>query len=213
MPKLIVSTVGTTLFGISDVVTPDERALLARHANDYTPPQALLDLLESVANDPRYQSMSILKTAEFDTLALYRRKVQPDLTDWYIPGVRYGFIGTDTFPSKMVLSVFHRFLDTHYKAVNRCDDIMVRGLQVGSAIGLDAALRELYAVLDRLTGPYDPGDVLFNISGGFKFISGWMAAYAVHRGFATVYTFEGSKEMILTEPQYAGDFPPRLSYI
>jgi hypothetical protein len=213
MPQLIVSTVGMTLFQIGDVVTPAERALLGRHANDYTPPQALLDLLENVDNDPRYQNMSILNTAEFDTLALYRRRLQPDLTDWYLPGVRYGFIGTDTFPSKMVLSVFNRFLNANYTGVSRCNDIVVRGLQVGSAIGLDAALRELYAVLDRLTEPYNASDVLFNISGGFKFVSGWMAAYAVHRGFATVYTFEGSKEMILTEPQYPGDFPPRLSYI
>jgi len=213
MPKLIVSTVGTTLFGISDVMTQEERTLLGRHANDYNPPKVVRDLLDNVANDARYQSMSILKTAEFDTLALYRKKVQPDLADWYLPGVRYGFIGTDTFPSKMVLSVFNRFLDAHYNSVNRCEDIVVRGLQVGSAIGLDTALRELYHLLDRLTGPYDREDVLFNISGGFKFVSGWMAAYAVHRGFATMYTFEGSKEMILTEPQFPGDFPPRLSYI
>lgn len=213
MPQLIVSTVGTTLLRLGDVVTPNEHDLLMRHANDYTPPQTLLDLLENVANDARYQNMSILKTAEFDTLALYRRKLRPDLTDWYLPGVRYGFIGTDTFPSKMVLSVFNRFLNTHYTSVSRCNDIVVSGLQVGSAIGLDTALRDLYDMLDRFTEPYEAGDVLFNISGGFKFISGWMAAYAVHRGFSTVYTFEGSSEMILTEPQCPGDFPPRLSYI
>jgi hypothetical protein len=74
MPQLIVSTVGTTLFNISDVMTQEERSLLGRHANDYNPPQAMVDLLNNVGNDPRYQSMSILKTAEFDTLALYRKK-------------------------------------------------------------------------------------------------------------------------------------------
>jgi hypothetical protein len=67
-------------------MTQEERTLLGRHANDYNPPQAMVDLLKNVANDARYQSMSILKTAEFDTLALYRKKVQPDLTDWVLAG-------------------------------------------------------------------------------------------------------------------------------
>lgn len=213
MAKLIISTTGTTLFFVPDVVTSEEKLLLTRHANETNPPEELHALIRSVDNDPRYQSMSILKTAEFATLSLYRSKVRPDLADWYIPGVRYGFIYSDTFPGKMVQSVFNRFLGAHYKSVNRCNDIVVKGLQVGSAMGLDTALRELYAALDRLTEPYDRDDVLFNISGGFKFISGWMQAYAIHRGFATVYTFEGSNEMILTEPQLPGDFPPRLSYI
>jgi hypothetical protein len=213
MAKLIISTTGTTLFFVPDVVTAEEKTLLTRHANETNPPEALQALIKSVDNDPRYQSMSILKTAEFATLSLYRSKVRPDLADWYIPGVRYGFIGSDTFSGRMVTSVFNRFLNAHYKTLYRCDDIIVKGLQVGSAIGLDTALRELYATLDRLTAPYDHEDVLFNISGGFKFVSGWVQGYAIHRGFATVYTFEGSNEMILTEPLFPGDFPPRLSYI
>ncbi len=213
MTKLIISTTGTTLFGIPDMLTNEEKLLLTRHANETNPPETLHALIRSVDNDPRYQSMNILNTAEFATLSLYRSKVRPDLADWYIPGVRYGFIYSDTFPGKMVQSVFNRFLSAHYKSVYRSNDIVVRGLQVGSAIGLDTALRELYDTLDRVTGAYDRDDVLFNISGGFKFISGWMQAYAIHRGFATVYTFEASNEMILTEPQLPGDFPPRLSYI
>jgi hypothetical protein len=213
MPKLIISTVGTTLLKVRGVVSADEEQLLTKHANDMHPPETLRALLDNVADDARYTSMDILQTAEFATLQLYRTKVAPQHAHWYLPGARYVFVGTDTYTSKMVLATFRRFLNAQFPQVSIGQDIVVRGLQVQNTHGLDTALRELYDTLNRATEAYDASDVLCNISGGFKFISGWMQAYAVHKGFATVYTFEGSQAMVLSEPRFPGNFPPPLEYI
>lgn len=213
MPKLIISTVGTTLLKVRGVVSADEESLLIKHANDVNPPAAVQTLLQNVNDDARYTSMDILQTAEFATLGLYRTKVAPQHTNWYVPGARYVFVGTDTYTSKLVLSVFRRFMHTQFPQVNQGQDIVVRGLQVQNTLGLDTALQELYATLNRVTKEFDRADILCNISGGFKFISGWMQAYAIQQGFATVYTFEGSQAMVLSEPRYPGNFPAPLEYI
>jgi hypothetical protein len=221
-PQIILTTVGVSLLRVCSALPDAERPVsreamteVLQNTSTVAPSAPMQRTLEELA---RYLSLHpelLLRSAEFDTLALFRRRMVStnDPRQWYLPRVRYAFIGSDTYVGHWMLARFRDFFGSHHPNVPIGPDILVRGLQVRSATGLDTALREMQFVLDRATRPYPHYQVLLCISGGYKFISGWMQSYAVQRGFAAIYTYEDSNELIMAQPQIPGDFPPRLLFI
>jgi hypothetical protein len=128
-----------------------------------------------------------------------------------LPGVRYIFVTTQMQFGQFMRWVTQRAIQRTHPHLN-CQYVSVAGLQVGITAGLDDALRELTAMLDGLCSVYQRLDVLFNVSGGFKFIAGSIQSYANYHGYPTVYTFDGT-QMIMTKPDVPGQFPLRLVYI
>lgn len=209
MAKLIVSTVGMTLFspfGLSS----EERRVLKTHANEMQLAPAARQVLERIRQKMLLQPDLVFQSIEFKTMLLYAQKTT-QAQQWALPGVRYIFVTTQTPFGQFMREVSQRAIHRAYPQLN-CQYVSVAGLQVGNAAGLDDALRELTVLLDGLCGAYSRFDVLFNVSGGFKFIAGSIQSYANAYGYPTVYTFDGS-QMIMTKPDVPGQFPPRLVYI
>jgi hypothetical protein len=209
MAKLIVSTVGMTLFspfGLSG----EERSVLKTHANEMQLVPAARTVLERIRQKMLQQPDLVFQSVEFKTLLLYAQKTA-QRQHWALSGVRYVFVTTQTPFGQFMREVIQRSVQRAYPHLN-CQYVSVAGLQVGNAAGLDDALRELAALLDGLCSSYQRLDVLFNVSGGFKFIAGSIQSYANAFGYPTVYTFDGT-QMIMTKPDVPGQFPPRLVYI
>lgn len=209
MAKLIVSTVGMTLFspfGLSS----DDRRVLKTYANEMRLVPAARQIFERIRQKMIQHPDLIFQSVEFKTLSLYAQKTA-QYRNWALPTVRYIFVATQTPFGQFMREIIQRGIQRSYPYLN-CQYISVAGLQVGNAAGLDDALRELTATLDSLCGAYPRFDVLFNVSGGFKFIAGSIQSYANYHGFPTVYTFDGA-QMIMTKPDVPGQFPPRLVYI
>lgn len=209
MAKLIVSTVGMTLFspfGLSS----EERRVLKTHANEMRLVPTARTVLERIRQKMLQYPDLLFQSVEFKTMLLYAQKTA-QLNQWALPGVRYVFVTTQTPFGQFMREVSQRTIQRAYPHLN-CQYVSVAGLQVGNAAGLDDALRELTALLDGLCSAYQRFDVLFNVSGGFKFIAGSIQSYANHYGYSTIYTFDGA-QMIMTKPDVPGQFPPRLVYI
>lgn len=209
MAKLIVSTVGMTLFspfGLSS----EERQILKMNANEMHLVPSARNVLDRIRQKMLQQPELIFQSVEFKTLLLYAQKTA-QYQQWALPGVRYVFVTTQTPFGEFMRAVTKRAIQRLYSQLDY-QHVSVAGLQVSNAAGLDDALRELTEMLDELCSTYQRLDVLFNVSGGFKFISGSMQSYANYNGYSTVYTFDGS-QMIMTQPDVPGQFPPRLVYI
>lgn len=219
-PQIILTTVGVSLLRVCAAlpdcpVSRDAMGEVLKNTSTLTPSRAMQRTLDVLAQHISLHPELLLRSAEFDTLGLFRRRMLPtsDPRQWYVPGAQYVFIGSDTYVGHWMLARFRDFFASHYPNVPIGADILVRGLQVKVAAGLDTALRDMQFVLDRTTHPYPHVQVLLCISGGYKFISGWMQSYAVQRGYAAIYTYEDSHELIMAQPQHPGDFPPRLFFI
>jgi hypothetical protein len=209
MAKLIVSTVGMTLFSPFGL-NVDERRILKAHANALQLAPAARDVLERIRQNMQQRPDLIFQSVEFKTLLLYAQKTA-QLQHWALPDARYVFVTTQTPYGQFMREMCRRTINRAHPQLN-CQYVTVAGLQVGNAAGLDDALRELTVRLDELCGAYDRLDVLFNVSGGYKFIAGSLQSYANYHGYPTVYTFDGA-QMIMTKPDVPGVFPPRLIYI
>lgn len=209
MAKLIVSTIGMTLFSPFDL-TSEERRIIKSHANDTHFAPATRKVVNRLRQKMLVHPEYLFRAVEFKTLTIYAQKTA-QLQHWAMPNVRYVFIASQTPFGQFMREMCDRVIRRSYPQL-RCEFISVAGLQVANAAGLDDAMRELTAFLDKLCESYQRYDVIFNISGGFKFISGSMQSYANYHGYPTVYSFDG-EQMIMTKPEVPGQFPPRLVYI
>jgi len=220
MEKLFITTVGTSLITNTGILDPKESATVMRESLSSAPSEAVLTLLEKLANKIRADHKPIFNTAEFATFQLYQRTMDATSTTWYTPGARYVFVGTDTYLGRFVLKLFRELITDYYPTVLLSTDIYVPGLNVGVAGAYDTAQHELYTKLKALTTAYAETNtatgtsqadrVICNLTGGFKFVSGWMHSYATIHGHSIVYRYELSNEVILTRPRIALDFPTPL---
>lgn len=209
MAKLVISTVGMTLFSPFEL-SSEERNVLKMHANELQLVPAVQQILARIRLQLSYKPDCLFCATEFKALTLYAQKTT-QYPQWALPGGRFVFITTQTPLGHFMREICQRAVQRAYPQL-QCHFLSVAGLQVGNAAGLDDALRELTAMLDGLCGAYARYDVVFNVSGGFKFISGSIQSYANYHGYPTVYTFDGT-QLIMTKPEIPGQFPPRLVYI
>jgi len=213
--KLFIITVGTSLITGTNWLTRDQKDAVMDESLSPVPvtpaAQAVLDLYAAKLHADH---TPFLDTAEFWTMRAYQRTLHPASTHRFTPGARYVFVGTDTYVGRWVLQLFRDILTTHYPTIRIETDIVVPGFTVGMPQAFDTAQMDLNQRLNRLTEPYIAAgcadDVIFNASGGFKFISGWVHTYATNRGHRVMYLYEGSREILMTKPRIAGDFPAPL---
>ena len=214
MSKLFVTTVGTSLITNSGILSREQVAVVMKDPLVATPSPEVATLLGIIETTLATDHQYIFKSAEFATLLKYQQTVLPHADHWYIPGALYVFVGTDTYLGKFVVRIFRKVLQTHYPTIRLTTDIVVPGLNVGVAGAYDTAQWELFKTLNVLTGTFATNgradDVVFNATGGFKFVSGWIHTYATRNGHCIMYLFEGSSEILLTKPTMADDFPTRL---
>jgi putative CRISPR-associated protein (TIGR02619 family) len=212
--KLFLITVGTSLITGTGLLTSDESKTVMDESLAQTRSAEKEAILQKLTDKLRVDHEAIFRTAEFSTLRAYQRTVNPDAPTWYNPGARYVFIGTDTSINRYVLRTFRSILSRHFATIQLEADIIVPGLTVGVAAAYDTAQHELYQSLKMVTLPYmnqqQPQNVIICATGGFKFVSGWMHTYATIHGFGIMYIHEASRELLLTRPRIALDFPTPL---
>ncbi|MFM7677822.1 MAG: hypothetical protein ACKO83_03115 [Roseiflexaceae bacterium] len=215
MEKLFIMTVGTSLItGTFRLTRPQKDAVMDESLSPVPVTPAAQQVLNLYAEKLRDDHTPFLDTAEFWTMRAYQRTLHPDSDQRFTPGARYVFVVTDTYVARWVVQMFREIITTHYPTIRIETDIVVPGLTVGMPLAFDTAQMELNQHLNRLTDPYVAAgcadDVIFNASGGFKFISGWVHTYATMRGHRVLYLYEGSREILMTKPRIAGDFPAPL---
>jgi CRISPR/Cas system-associated protein Csm6 len=214
MEKLFVTTVGTSLITGTGILQPEQVKLIMKDSLVSSPSPEVATLLASLEASLAADHTPIFRTAEFATLLKYQQTVDPTASQWFVPGSLYVFVGTDTYLGKFVVNVFRSLLQKHYPTIRLTNDIVIPGLNVGVAGAYDTAQWELFRSLNTCTAPYvareTPDNVIFNATGGFKFVSGWIHTYATLNGHRVMYLFEGSSEILLTKPAMKSDFPPKL---
>lgn len=209
MAKLIVNTLGVTLFA-SYELRPAEHIALIRYAHNLhicpTIERILPRLRALIAHNPHH----IFDAIEFQTLALHAR-IDAQYTQWNVPGIRYLFVVPQTPLGQFMREMCQRAVEYTCPQL-RYEFVCVAGLQLTNAAGLDDALRELTMRLDDVCSAYPRFDVVCNTSGGMGYLSGAIQSYANARGYPTIYSCDGTN-LIMTKPELPGQFPPRLVYI
>lgn len=186
--RLIVSTCGTSLL---TNIAGSERALVTRHANAHNKEDVPVEertRLECIIAQARncMQEAGIDErarlSAEYNGLARYYggRFAQGDL---------HWLIATDTWLGQQTAEILKDVLGEQ-ALVKRIPDLRTEDLQAFRLAM--ATLVRLCAEEIRPMGLY----VVFNLTGGFKSVQGFMQALGMLYADETVYVFESSSELL-----------------
>jgi hypothetical protein len=210
--KLFVITVGTSLItGTGRLNRTQKDAVMDESMSPVPVSPAAQQVLDLYADMLRTDHTPFLDTAEFWTMRAYQRTMHPESSQRFTPGVRYVFVGPDTYVGRWVMQMFREIISTQYATINVEMNIVVPVATYGMPMVFDTAQMELNQRLNRLTDPYIAAEcadaVIFNATGGSKVISGWVHTYATLRGHRVLYLYDGSREILMTKPRIAADFP------
>lgn len=183
---LLVSTCGTSL--LTNGASTDDRVWLTKIANDVEVDAARLMPIVSARREG-------LKAADEPT----RRRMSAELNgigavlDRYKPKQLFHvLIHTDTALGKVTADVVQEALG------NQTCLVSAGGLRTNSLALFRAALAELTRDLDELVRSYrDQGwFVVFNLTGGFKSLNGYLQTLAMISADRCVFLFEGAPELM-----------------
>lgn len=186
--RLIVSTCGTSLL---TNIAGNDRALVTRYANARNEKEIPADDLQHLKNliaqaCSRMQSAGIEEraklSAEYNGLSRFYdgRFVHDDL---------HWLIATDTWLGQQTAAILQEALGGQAQ-VKRIPDLRTEDLQAFRLAM--AALVRLCAEEIRPMGL----KVIFNLTGGFKSVQGFMQALGMLYADETVYVFESSRELL-----------------
>lgn len=187
---LLISTCGTSL--LTHGVNDEDRKWLTKIAND------------TVANnpdmEPRLQSIVAerrerLKAAD----KAERRKMSAELNGIEAVLERYKpkrtehiLVHTDTASGTATAELVQEVLNNQATLISEC------GLQTKNLTSFREALAELTKKLDELVQEYHSKKyfVVFNLTGGFKALNGYLQTLAMISADRCVFLFEGSSELM-----------------
>ena len=195
-PKYIICTVGTSI--VTGGLAPEVLDLIKDNANlprnNQQIPAEFRDALEAgkIAIREKLRSYQYKVSAELSSLAL--------LFDWQLgsaPTVNNGdqilFVITDTHVGHACADTIIEFLDSHNIPAQR---LAIAGLQAVNIDELQDALAELTKRVNEIVQSYRGYDITFNLTGGFKSISGYLQQTATSLGVDSCYLFERSRSLI-----------------
>ena len=199
MPNLIVSTCGTSL--LTNGADGDMRRLLIAHAN--AKEQDIDDADRCEIDSWVAERRELLREATADTAArlsaelngllAYQNAVVaiPDA-----PPNRYYLVVTDTYLGKAASECIDDWL--HSRFGQRAVTITAGGLNTSDVADFRAALAEIAKRLDEELSEWRERQyrVVFNLTGGFKSVNGFMQAVGMLFADECFYLFEGSRELM-----------------
>lgn len=186
--RLIVSTCGTSLL---TNIAGDQRALVTRHANARRPeevPEPDRRILEQLIATGRQRMQAATHderarlSAEYNGLACFWGHA-PDPQDLH------WLIATDTWLGQQTAGILETVLGNQAQT-KRIPDLRTQDLQ---------AFRLAMAALVRLCAEEIKPlgmKVVFNLTGGFKSVQGFMQALGMLYADETLYVFESSRELL-----------------
>ena len=195
MKTLILSTCGTSLL---TNLCPENRALIYEHANVKTPeaiPRQARDLLQAIVD----QLDEKLRTADSVELGMKSAELNGILC--YYDGQLgrshdiHWLIATDTWLGEATAQAICRVLEKagHQAKVQRISDLQTANLESFRAGISDLTRLCAQEVKGMREGGYR---VVFNLTGGFKSVQGFMQALGMLYADESVYVFEGSSELL-----------------
>jgi putative CRISPR-associated protein (TIGR02619 family) len=192
--RLIVSTCGTSL--LTNVATPDERRLVTRYANARrstdipAPDRALLEgLIERARTDFLAANLQerAKNSAEFNGLFCYYGRGR-----FPAPGDLHWLIATDTWLGQSTAAILENALSA---LGQQAQTRHIADLNTASLESFRIAAAELVRLCAEEIRPMGY-PVVFNLTGGFKSVQGFMQALGMLYADETVYVFEGSDSLL-----------------
>lgn len=183
---LLVSTCGTSL--LTNGASDDDRLWLTQIANDVGVDSTRLT---SIVDERR----AGLRAADGPT----RRRMSAELNgigavlDRYKPRqLSHLLVHTDTAPGKATADLVQEALG------NQTSLVSAGGLRTNDLVSFRAALADLTRQLDALVRSYHEQRwfVVFNLTGGFKSLNGYLQTLAMISADRCVFLFEGAPELM-----------------
>lgn len=183
---LLISTCGTSLF--TNDANADDRAWLTKIANDVEVDSSrLTPIVEdrrarlAIADDLTRRTMS----AELNGIGAVRDRYRPKQ-------LFHLLIHTDTAPGKASVALVQAVLG------NQTSLVSAGGLRTNDLASFRAALADLTKQLDALMQSYRTQGwfIVFNLTGGFKSLNGYLQTLAMISADRCVFLFEGASELV-----------------
>lgn len=196
MPKLILSPVGTSL--LTNNMKPKSRSVLYQHSNKQEDeiPDNIKSELREVENNIQQNwdasDISNLKkiSAELNgILGIYENNLNKGKKDIHF------LLATDTYQGKLTAELLKEFLSGK---VQSAQVIVPKNLNTKTKEDFKSGIRDLLKWCeDVLPGYKDAGyEIIFNLTGGFKSLQGYLNTIGMFYADSISYIFEGADELI-----------------
>lgn len=196
--RVIVSPVGISLF--LNTLNRDEtdlRRKLNQHSNDQELPDELAGIVEGLA----HRAAERLETGNVEE----RRRLSAELNGLYglydnqlsANGDVHILVATDTALGVMAAQTVERFLRTTIGILN-VQLVRPRGLNTASMTSFSQGVKEMLNEFEKTIPGYKESryEVIFNLTGGFKSLQGYLNIIGMFYADRLVYIFEGGPELL-----------------
>lgn len=196
--RVIVSPVGISLF--FNILSRDESDLrreLNQHSNDGELP----DELAGVAEELTYRAAERLETGSVQD----RRRLSAELNGLYglydnqlrANGDVHILVATDTALGRKAAQTIENFLRTTV-GVSNVQLVTPTGLNTANVTSFSQGIKELLNEFERTIPGYKETryEVIFNLTGGFKSLQGYLNIIGMFYADRLVYIFEGGQELL-----------------
>lgn len=201
MKNLIISTVGTSL--ISNVASKEEQKQLYKYSNCSSKecPQEIIELIDLlfekvVAKIDSLDNHSLRRiSAELNgILGFYNENFSNGINDLHF------LISTDTYQGIKSAEVLKNYLET--KKINVQLSIP-KGLSTKNKDKFSEGIKELLKLFDDfLPGFHKDGyEIIFNLTGGFKSLQGYLNTIAMFYADKIIYIFESEQAELIEIPR------------
>jgi len=194
-PMLILTTCGTSV--LTNGVPEDLRKIIFRHANAADEAEIGSDL-QQLRDHMATRRSSLLNGASWDDLKRASAEVAGVLAlgvDAPKRRLHHLLVHSDTWLGRQAVAIVAPLLERIGGAVEL---LTGAALRTRSAAEFRWGTWELLEALEgRLPGYEKEGwEIVFQLSGGFKSLNGFLQSYGMVRAHQCVYLFEGSSELV-----------------
>jgi len=207
-PKLVLSPCGTSL--LTNKAT--DKDILTKYANAQDIPRDDLAKLESLIKsvEKDLESASLEEAAKMSAelngiIKLYGGQLNK-------PKDIHVLISTDTYLGKATADLVAKWLKD--KGFNDIRQPLIKGLQTADLFDFQHALSEIVQWCSETIPSYQKAQyhIVFNLTGGFKSVQGFLQTLAMFYADETIYIFEGSKDL-LRIPRLPVEMKPENSIV
>jgi len=194
-PKLIISPCGTSI--LTNGASSEERKILINNANAKEQNISKEDMeiistrIQKIKEEVKSFSLEDAKkkSAELNSLVQYYDNNLHQPQDHHI------LIKTDTYLGEETAKIIGQYLQQYKISV---EILEISDLQTEDLISFQLALSEIVKDFNtRITGYKQQNyEVIFNLTGGFKSIQGFLQVLAMFYADKTIYIFESGKEIL-----------------
>lgn len=209
----IVSTVGTSLLtnlrqvGAEGIFSPDDLSLINRTSAGMVASPAMQALFDRADRHLAARPNLHQQTAEMTAIRKYVHK-QSGLASPVLANTAQLWLATHTAMGSYCAHHLSTYVRNNYTDAQTIV-YDVPDLQVNDVNTLDSGWRNLCDTLDEIHRTYDR--VIYNVTGGYKLISGLVQSYATTRGSHVFYTYGPGSPLVIASVNATG-MRPEISF-